>query len=1663
MIRKVASYSFTDIKALDDEGLVKFASSGNNGVGVDGEGDVNKVVRAEMEKRPNALFFRAKAIEADIPNNNGDAFSKDELKKAYQTFVNCPFFTNHQNQDVEKAKGKVVWAEWDDDDNAIYIVAFIDRDAYPHLCRGIEQEYMSGVSMGCSVEYSECSLCRNRASTIDEYCTHIRNMKGRSFTGTVKDAQTGETLQIKNKPVYENNFGIRFIELSGVADPACPSCRIDQIYRNDDFLDKAAATAVGCFNSVALFKAAMLEKDASQQDIEQLNQCLQTIEQVSVKLIQNRQNVEMDFASDLVEILANLQGFVEELVQAGYGQLPDAGVPGVAEEQAAVPGAEEPMPAQPVAAEEELGGEVTGSPEEPLVEAPAAPSPLEGLNQATRPSPSTTTRGLARPTRPERTTNSEEEGMLPRKHAKDRERTKAVLSDAWQEKIENLSSTLKESVQKDPATSGEKTGGQNMAVDGIRTEAKSANADQHVITEKQLENGTGLDYHPREDQPRETITQDQLEPEREGDRDVITEAQLDDWNAREDAERETITEDQLDAVRTDVEKETITQDQLGSEGYRTDEERETITEDQLSDPKWETPWSRAAADVSTHVKYAVASLAKAAVASGATPEEIVRAAASLASGTASAQLRTAAEIYQHEGGTEAVSNIASRASYWREKGVKVASEGTSVREAIIAYAAEAMREADLNPETLIETYERIAKNKSIARIEAAVDELLSSENPEEVDLVSEIDKELAAEAEAEEEAVEGEGEEEIVAEAESEAETEEETVEASTEEEAIEAETEALEGAVAAEAKADLGIEATVSELGVDPDSDEFREAAEQFARGACAARNIKVASIVNVTVSDDTVTIAVETDGESVEIPLGGEEEEVVEEAPVEEPLPEEGAMQEEAVGTEQPAGEDNILSLTSSKPKIKRKAQFGGGAPEVPGAGAGVAPPEDVATAPATGAELPEEGGVQTFTEEEEVEEELPGEEQQPAGSICPFCGSDDTETGKKDQQPGQFDCNNCGAKYMLHVNVEVLNPEELVSENLDEDLEEPEEPVLPVAACIDINRDVMRKLAENEKQYGISCPGCGSAEVEITEDEGLSKTVECKKCATVSHRDFLINADNVEEGKLMVRWDIDPAKTCHTCAETRKAFASERVFNKMMKRAGTVEFPAERAKSWIEQRYGKNTLVSNGPHKGEVLADTVVGQLQRFGLTKVKYMESLASAQSAEDPMDTCIKDHRLKGHKPIEARRICNCMKEEFASEYDDNIFIQAFDGMINRGVLRKMAGAEQVEVPADDEQIDEGEMDIADIEVTASEEGQEIEDEASAKLELFTEEEKDEMVEDKEAAAEGEAKTAAAKQDGEVKREYESFGSEKGLPRTTLEEDKDVFSGDAKMGHEDPPPDKGPDVPKAPNSGYLGHEQDAIAKGEEAKVPVDSEYMGHEEKLGDEDINTKTLGLAASEDEVKTASSDEEARKKEHMSTDGPGQEGTEYGQVESIEGADDVPRSDAKMGHENETIPEAGKPQVPRSDAKMGHENETVPEAAKPTVPRTDESEHVETLGRVAEVENEQRAKLAEAKRQKAIKLAARLVAANAIKDDEFDEMVEELASFSLERMETFAKRLMKAQVKTASTLPTGVVIEARNTETEEEPSLQEQLQNAFTFGSQQSDKLIKSDIAEDE
>ena len=192
----------------------------------------------EMKARKDAklLWVRARAIDADTVNHNGDYFSKEELLKeadikgekipAYKTFEGVPIYTNHKNDDIEQAKGMVVYAEWDEKENCVYCTFFVDEEAYPDIARNIRTGVIHDVSMGCSVAYGTCSKCGNKAYTEKDYCSCLKKWKGK------KDPDN-------NKQVFEYNFDLKFIELSCVGDGAFDTCEIQEIYDVDEVLSAA--------------------------------------------------------------------------------------------------------------------------------------------------------------------------------------------------------------------------------------------------------------------------------------------------------------------------------------------------------------------------------------------------------------------------------------------------------------------------------------------------------------------------------------------------------------------------------------------------------------------------------------------------------------------------------------------------------------------------------------------------------------------------------------------------------------------------------------------------------------------------------------------------------------------------------------------------------------------------------------------------------------------------------------------------------------------------------------------------------------------------------------------------------------------------------------------------------------------------------------------------------------------------------------------------------------------------------------------------------------------------------------------------------------------------------------------------------------------------------
>lgn len=149
----------------------------------------------------------------------------------YPTFVGKPHFVDHHNSDPKRARGVIVdskfrvldhktaseddyWKKSDIDQEhlpaaEVELLVEVDAKTFPKWAAVIVNGDLDGWSMGCDVDYSKCSHCGNKASNPDEYCSHIIS-KGAEHTAS--DGQS--------KKSYENCYGIKFFEISGVFDPA---------------------------------------------------------------------------------------------------------------------------------------------------------------------------------------------------------------------------------------------------------------------------------------------------------------------------------------------------------------------------------------------------------------------------------------------------------------------------------------------------------------------------------------------------------------------------------------------------------------------------------------------------------------------------------------------------------------------------------------------------------------------------------------------------------------------------------------------------------------------------------------------------------------------------------------------------------------------------------------------------------------------------------------------------------------------------------------------------------------------------------------------------------------------------------------------------------------------------------------------------------------------------------------------------------------------------------------------------------------------------------------------------------------------------------------------------------------------------------------------------
>lgn len=334
----------------------KLATLDRNG---DGSSDFD--LEAEINKFPDSLYVKCFAIKADEMNDNGDYFSKSELLKAYPTFVGVPVYTNHENNDINKARGKVVHSWWDEDQNGIMIIARVDAAAYPGLARGIKQEIVCKTSMGCSVKHSICSICHNASEAQDQFCGHIRERKTRfiqakkvkcEYHKNGPEAQCPicgckkgeEKFHDVNHKAFEYNIGVKFIENSFVSSPACHDCGITEIIDPQKFLNKVSEIekilpgilekaaserkinqkqADLINNTVDFLKNGItrLEKTSGKQELDKLNQAFTMVNEVAQSMLQQSKQIDMEFLEDLIKAMKLFQETIDGLTTAGYGNL----------------------------------------------------------------------------------------------------------------------------------------------------------------------------------------------------------------------------------------------------------------------------------------------------------------------------------------------------------------------------------------------------------------------------------------------------------------------------------------------------------------------------------------------------------------------------------------------------------------------------------------------------------------------------------------------------------------------------------------------------------------------------------------------------------------------------------------------------------------------------------------------------------------------------------------------------------------------------------------------------------------------------------------------------------------------------------------------------------------------------------------------------------------------------------------------------------------------------------------------------------------------------------------------------------------------------------------------------------------------------------------------
>lgn len=258
----------------------------------------------------NFLFLTARAIsgmEKHGYNGNFDAFPWEEIKKALPTYPGVGFYIEHKEDSEADAKGIVLDAVPNDEEEYVVCLCAIDKNEYPEFCQQILDGTYNQVSMSCLASTCECSKCHNVATSFDNLCEHmnpnnpITYMKGRVD-------ENGDT-------VYEINRDLCFTGLSAVEVPADKDAFVFDIKASKDKQSKlkeefAKYTKLKQAGKMKEFKMACEEQFKALSNVDLLNK-MKILADSLLTTIMGVDNTQV--------ITTPLQGIVRELMQLQIG------------------------------------------------------------------------------------------------------------------------------------------------------------------------------------------------------------------------------------------------------------------------------------------------------------------------------------------------------------------------------------------------------------------------------------------------------------------------------------------------------------------------------------------------------------------------------------------------------------------------------------------------------------------------------------------------------------------------------------------------------------------------------------------------------------------------------------------------------------------------------------------------------------------------------------------------------------------------------------------------------------------------------------------------------------------------------------------------------------------------------------------------------------------------------------------------------------------------------------------------------------------------------------------------------------------------------------------------------------------------------------------------